>query len=365
MDEQISPDAILQLGMGFWGSKTLLTAIELGLFSELAKGPHDARTLQRELRLQARGARDFFDALVSLGMLERVGEEYRNTPATDLFLDRAKPSYAGTLLEMASARSYPFWGSLTEALRTGHPQNEAKAGENSFAVLYKDPDRLGQFLHAMTVLSMGDARAIAEKFPWERYQTVIDIGAAEGCVPVHVALRHPRLSGGGFDLPATGPIFERYVGSFGLTNRLRFYPGDFFVDPTAVRRRAHHGPHPARLEPRREAGTAPQGVRGAPRKRRSDRLRHHHRRRPPGKHLRPAQQPEHAHRDPGRFRLHRCRLPVVDGPRRLPGHLRRAASGARFHGGRDQIDTPTAAARVPRDAGDFWTGVCGGVGAGG
>ena len=150
---------------GILGSKTLLTAIELGLFSELAKGPHDARTLQRELRLQARGARDFFDALVSLGMLERVGEEYRNTPATDLFLDRAKPSYAGTLLEMASARSYPFWGSLTEALRTGHPQNEAKAGENSFAVLYKDPDRLGQFLHAMTVLSIGDARAIAEKSP--------------------------------------------------------------------------------------------------------------------------------------------------------------------------------------------------------
>jgi hypothetical protein len=230
VDEQISPDAILQLGMGFWGSKTLLTAIELGLFSELAKGPRDARTLQRELRLQARGARDFFDALVSLGMLERVGEEYRNTSATDLFLDRAKPSYAGTLLEMANARSYPFWGSLTEALRTGHPQNEATAGENSFAVLYKDPDRLGQFLHAMTVLSMGDARAIAEKFPWERYRTVIDIGAAEGCVPVHVALRHPRLSGGGFDLPATGPIFERYVGSFGLTNRLRFYAGDFFAD---------------------------------------------------------------------------------------------------------------------------------------
>ena len=53
MDEQISPDAILQLGMGFWGSKTLLTAIELGLFSELAKGPHDARTLQPELRLGA------------------------------------------------------------------------------------------------------------------------------------------------------------------------------------------------------------------------------------------------------------------------------------------------------------------------
>ena len=132
---------------------------------------------------------------------------------------------------MANARLYPFWGSLTEALRTGHPQNEAKVGENFFTALYQDPDRLEQFLHAMTGISMGDAHAIAEKFPWDRYQTVIDIGTAEGCVPVQVALRHPHLTGGGFDLPPVAPIFDEYVASFGLADRLRFHPGDFFADP--------------------------------------------------------------------------------------------------------------------------------------
>ena len=65
------------------------------------------------------GARDFFDALVALGMLERNAGRYSNTPATDLFLDPAKPSYMGGILEMANARLYPFWGSLTEGLRTG------------------------------------------------------------------------------------------------------------------------------------------------------------------------------------------------------------------------------------------------------
>ena len=231
MTEQITPEPILQLGLGFWASKTLLSAVEVGLFTHLASGPRDAKTAAAELELHPRSVADFLDALVSLGMLERTGDEYSNSAAADLFLDRNKTSYVGGMLEMANSRLYPFWGSLTEALRTGHPQNEAKVGENFFTALYEDAHRLEQFLHAMTGISMGDAHAIAERFPWDRYQTVIDVGTAEGCVPVQVALRHPHLSGGGFDLPTVAPIFEKHVASFGLTDRLRFYPGDFFADP--------------------------------------------------------------------------------------------------------------------------------------
>jgi hypothetical protein len=146
IDERATPDQILQLGLGFWGSKTLLSAVELGLFSELAEGPLDAAALMGKLRLHQRSARDFLDALVALGMLNRQGDLYSNTLATSLFLDRNKPSYVGGLLEMANARLYPFWGSLTEALQTGEPQNEAKHGGDLFESLYADPKRLAAFL---------------------------------------------------------------------------------------------------------------------------------------------------------------------------------------------------------------------------
>ncbi len=126
MSEQLAPDRIMELGTAFWGSKTLLSAVELGLFSELANGPLDADTLRDRLGLHSRSARDFFDALVALAMLERDGDRYANTSETDLFLDRAKPSYIGGVLEMANARLYGFWGLLTEGLRTGQPQNEAR-----------------------------------------------------------------------------------------------------------------------------------------------------------------------------------------------------------------------------------------------
>ena len=231
MNAPPTPEKILELGLGFWGSKTLLSAVELGVFTELAKGPLPGEVLRERLGLHRRSARDFFDALVALGMLYRDGDSYENATETELFLDRAKPTYVGGVLEMANARLYGFWGSLTEGLRTGQPQNEVKAGGSFFSVLYQDSARLRQFLQAMTGLSLGTALALSRTFPWEEYRTFVDVGAAQGGLPVQLALAHPHLTGGGFDLPPVGPIFDEYVASFGLTDRLQFYPGDFFADP--------------------------------------------------------------------------------------------------------------------------------------
>ncbi|MGH3866672.1 MAG: methyltransferase [Pseudonocardiaceae bacterium] len=229
-----TPDAIMRLGTAFWGSKTLLSAVELGVFSELAgAGPLDGEVLRERLGLHPRGAMDFFDALVALGMLEREDGRYANTPASELFLDRAKSSYMGGFLEMLNARHYGHWGSLTEALRTGLPQTEvarAETGKKPFEVLYADPVRLAQFARAMTAVSASSARMLAAKFPWQEHSSVIDIGCAEGAVPVQVALMHEHITGGGFDLPPLGPIFDAYIAGFGLGERLSFTGGDFFTD---------------------------------------------------------------------------------------------------------------------------------------
>jgi SAM-dependent methyltransferase len=226
----VTPERILRLGLAFWGSKTLLSAIELGVFRTLAEAPANEAELRARLGLHERSARDFLDALVALGMLHREGGVYANTPETDLFLDSAKPSYVGGMLEMANARLYPFWGRLTEGLQTGEPQNEAREGGDFFAALYADHERLGQFLHAMTGLSTGASRAIATRFPWESYRTVLDLGCAEGGLLVELARTHSHLRGTGFDLPAVRGPFERYVASAGLEQRLAFAGGDFFRD---------------------------------------------------------------------------------------------------------------------------------------
>jgi SAM-dependent methyltransferase len=230
-NSRLTPAKIMQLGTGFWGSKTLLSAIELGLFTELAKGPLDAAALTKWLQLHPRSARDFFDALVALGMLKRTGSRYANTNDTALFLDRAKPSYVGGILEMCNARLYRFWGTLTDGLRTGQPQNEVKTGGDFFGKLYADPQRLEGFLKAMTGLSVGPGQMIAKKFPWKKYRTFVDVGCAQGGVAVEIALAHKHLTGHGMDLPVVQPVFEAYTQARRVAQRLRFHTGDFFKDP--------------------------------------------------------------------------------------------------------------------------------------
>src|SRR5436305_1200198 len=218
-----TPDHILQIGFSFWACKTLLSAVELELFTELARHPLPRTELQGRLGLHPRSARDFFDALVATGFLERDGDIYRNTPEADLYLDKRKPSYIGGMLEMCNHRLYPFWSHLTEALRTGRPQNEIRDGATQlFEGLYAEPARLKEFLKAMTGLSRPANAAIAQRFPWNRYKTFADIGTAQGDLAVQIALQNPHLKGVGWDLLEIAPIFEEYVKENGLAGRLHF-----------------------------------------------------------------------------------------------------------------------------------------------
>jgi len=225
-------DPIFQLGFGFWASRALLSAVELGLFTELAKAPAPLAALKHRFRLHDRSARDFLDSLVALRMLERRGESYANTPETDTFLDRAKPSYVGDVLDMAAKRLWSSWGQLTESLLTGVPQSiKGNEAEEIFDALYDDPEKLRRFLKAMTGTSLPAAEAISRLLPWEAIGSFVDIGCAQGGCPVVLARNHRHLAGVGFDLPPVRPVFEDYVRENGMAGRLTFAAGDFFSDP--------------------------------------------------------------------------------------------------------------------------------------
>ena len=233
MSKSLAPDAILQLGMGFWASKTLLSAVSLGLFSELAQGPLDCREIQHRLGLHDRSAGDFLDALVALRLLERSGSDrYSNSAEADFFLDRAKPSYLGGILEMMDRRLFGYWNRLTDGLKSGQPQNEARDGqEDVFGAIYADPAILRNFLGAMTGVSRMTAQAIAAAFDWSTVRSFVDVGCAQGGCMVEIAGKHPHLTGIGFDLPAVGPVFAEFVRERGLSDRLRFQSGSFFEQP--------------------------------------------------------------------------------------------------------------------------------------
>ncbi|MDH3842495.1 MAG: acetylserotonin O-methyltransferase, partial [Myxococcales bacterium] len=235
-EPELDPSHIMQVGMGFFGSRTLLSAVELELFTHLGAGELTGEQIRERLGLHPRAIPDFPDSLLALGLLRREGEgpkaRYANTKQTAMFLDKKSPQYIGGILEMAGSRLYRFWGSLTEALRTGEPQNEIKeSGEPMFAKLYSAPERLEQFMNAMAGISAGNFKALAEKFDFSPYETLCDVGGATGQLSCMVAEANPHMRCTSADLPPVEPIAKRYIEQTGLSDRVKTAIVDFFVDP--------------------------------------------------------------------------------------------------------------------------------------
>src|SRR5882757_2990001 len=209
--KDVSSARLFEIGTGYRQAKVLLSAVELNVFSVLATGPVDGEELASRVQVNRRAARDFFDALVAMGLLARDGNgRYSNTEESDRYLDRAKPTYLGASFDQYNRREYGLWGSLTRSLQTGNPAAETH-GQDHFESLYSDAVRFQTFVTAMTSGSLLAAQGIARQFPWENYETLCDVGTAQGCLPVQVALAQPHVRAIGFDLPMLRSSFEEYA----------------------------------------------------------------------------------------------------------------------------------------------------------
>ncbi|WPP50173.1 methyltransferase [Catalinimonas niigatensis] len=232
---QVDPFKIIQVGLSFWSSKTLLAATKLGLFTYLSEQPLTAEQVKSKLGLNKEGLyiRDFLDALYSMGFLERIGEGtdavYHNTPDTEMFLDKKNPAYLGGFLEMANDREYKFWGDLEEGLKTGQPQNEVKyTGKSSFEAIYENPESLSQFTEAMSGIQKLSFMAFAEKFNFSDHCTLLDAGGSAGLLSALVAQKHAHMQCTTFDLPQLEPFAKATAEKLGVADRVKVLNGDFF-----------------------------------------------------------------------------------------------------------------------------------------
>lgn len=235
--QQLNPADIMQVGMGFWPSKVLLTAVNEGLFTHLAEKPLSLPEIKKLFgwNCSNRHASDFLDTLFALKFLNREGiwddSIYSNTPETDFFLDKAKPGYIGGMLEMANNRLFRFWNNLAEGLQTGLAQNEIKeGGGNLFDAIYQSPEKLREFIHAMSGISLGNFMTFANRFNFSKYKTLCDIGGSGAMLSIQVAKQNPHISCTSFDLPPVEPIAKEIIQSFNLSDSVKTAQGDFFKD---------------------------------------------------------------------------------------------------------------------------------------
>lgn len=235
-ENEPSPKQIMQVGTGFWPSKVLLAAIDLELFTVLADDELRASELERTLDLHPRATRDFLDALVSLGFLEREGggddPRYRNTQETGAFLNKDDPRYIGGALDIFNHQIYDTWGGLEASLKTGEPQSVIEeTGEPLWEEMYSDPERLEAFVEGMAGLSKGNFLAFAEEFDFSSYDSMTDVGGALANLSRIVAKREPHLSITSTDLPEVTELARERIRADGLENRVKAVSSNYLEEP--------------------------------------------------------------------------------------------------------------------------------------
>lgn len=219
--------SVMEVASGFWRARTLFSAVELGLFTLLKKQPLTEAGVRAELKLSAQASGDFLDALVSLGLLVREGETYRNSPSAQHYLDRDSDTYVGGFLLFMGYSLYPAWSRLTELLKSGSRQE----GVDSFGEWYKDADQVRGFMDAMDSVSAPVTAELIQRPEWKEYASFVDLGGARGNLAACLVRRHPHLDGHVVDLPALEPFFDERMTKLNVAGKVEFHGGDFRSDP--------------------------------------------------------------------------------------------------------------------------------------
>ncbi|MFF5083733.1 methyltransferase [Actinoplanes sp. NPDC000266] len=222
----LTPTPLMELVTGFWSFKTFAAAVELDLFTRLAGG----RTLTKEqIGLPERPADLLLAACASLGLLERDGDGYRNSPLAEEFLVRGKPYYFGGQVTYCDQRTYLPWHRVGEALRTDRPLTWDPATQESMFDT-ADPRMLSTFWDAMYSTSLFTARALAEAVDLAGRRRMLDVGGGSGAYPIELCRTHPDLQATVLDLPHVCEIAAAKAAAAGLGERIATAPGDFLKD---------------------------------------------------------------------------------------------------------------------------------------
>ncbi|MDQ6668944.1 MAG: acetylserotonin O-methyltransferase [Thermoproteota archaeon] len=243
----ISPSAIMQMATGFWVSKTLMTAVELGVFTKISayqknnNGIMTLREFQNIIRIEeSRPAEAFTTALVSLGLLKvnknNNGEKtFANSEVSSMFLDKSKSTYIGDVIAMFDERLYKRWDKLSEALKTNKPIGEGQ-GEDIESIFDKgksnqEVEQLQKFTHAMHGVSIGPAMALAKNVDFSNHKKMMDIGGGSGVYAIQVVANNPNnMSAVVLDSKPVCHVADRYIQPYNLQDKVQTMTFDFFKD---------------------------------------------------------------------------------------------------------------------------------------
>ena len=219
---EITPDPIMRVAMGFMAAKHLFIASEIGVFEKLADGPATLDELAVKSGIPRRTLRISADAMVSLGLLERDGDRYRNSGAAAAFLAGDTGSGLRPMLRFWDKISYPAWFNFENAVRSGE-------GQRHFERFTEEEQQI--FSAGVEAFSAGMASALPTSYDFSGHRRILDVAGGTGSFLIPILRRHPAARGTLFELPGACAAARRRLAGEPEAPRVTVVEGDLFTDP--------------------------------------------------------------------------------------------------------------------------------------
>ena len=218
---EVAPDILFQIASGFMGAKHLFIANEIGVFEQLAGGAATLSDLAERTGIAGRRLRIVVDAMVALGLLERVGDRYENGAVAATYLSGATPADLRPFLRFWDRLSFPTWANFEAAVRTGRGQSTLD--------LPAEAQRI--FSEGVEAIQAGPAHALPDVYDFSRHHRLLDVGGGTGSWLRAILGRAPSVQATLFELPAAAAVAREQLAADAVTRHVEVVAGDFFAHP--------------------------------------------------------------------------------------------------------------------------------------
>ncbi len=211
---------LMELSRGYWRSSIFFTGVKLGIFDHLEGNGMRLDAIVKSLDIDRRGAQILLNALAALRLIEKDGENYRNTQLASRYLLQASPDYKGNIF-MHSENMWKAWGELENAVRTGKP---FESYEEKF--LRDEKRRVKNFILGMDEIAGEVAEALSESREVMEATKMLDVGGGPGTYCRYFIRKNPRLKATILDLPLTIEVTRKLLRKHGLEGKISTIEGD-------------------------------------------------------------------------------------------------------------------------------------------
>lgn len=227
------PTIVLELLEAFRRSKTMFAAVSLGVFDALVASQLTAAELARQLSLEPNATERLLNACVGLGLLQKFGEAYANSPQSTTYLTQTSPRRMTGYIQYSNDVAWKLWANLEGAIREGHHRWQETYGWEGpiFSSFFKTDEAAREFLMGMNGFGVMSSPAVVNAFDLSRFKTLVDLGGATGHLVTAACQRYSHLQGVLFDLPDAVGLAQEMISNSPQADRITVVAGDFFKDP--------------------------------------------------------------------------------------------------------------------------------------